>query len=111
MKKMKDPFREAQDAAIAAANDDWKSMYTFFALDFLTHLKKGDVFSGDQVNMYVQAQIGEREIKPAYQALGAMFGKTIRPLIESGLVEVDGFARSVRASNHGHYYRTYRRAR
>lgn len=102
---------ELRDRGIAAvlenSSDDWRHTYRHLAQVFFSRVRVGDVFSGDQVNEFVESQTDLRPHCP--QAKSAGFYRFIRPMLEIGVVAQDGFRKSVRASNHSRYCRTYKR--
>lgn len=98
---------QGQEAAIANEPGRWTKEYLVLAHQYISGLPDGLTFSGDQVNAFIKLVVNEEPHSP--QVKSAQFAKFIRPLLENGKVEVVGFEKSVKASNHSRYVRKYRK--
>jgi len=109
MKPTKNPFLEAQEAAIKAAGDEFKTVYKFHFAEYLSTLKQGDLFSGDQAHQFIKTRLPKEKMPASSNVWGASFGASVRPLLKHGILSVDGYAPSLNQRNHGHPYKVYKR--
>lgn len=84
----------------------WKGLYEIEAAQFVNQIPAHDLFTGEEVHAHVRSKIGDPDTPNLW---GCCFRKLINEKLEAGHVIVTGIKKSVRASNHSHFYRQYKK--
>ena len=84
----------------------WKGLYEIEAIRFINLVPANDFFTGEMVHEYIRHKIGDPDSPNLW---GCCFRKVINEKILNGHVVVSGIKKSVRASNHSHFYRQYKK--
>lgn len=94
-------------AVIKAQRERWRKEYRQHAELFLASLRRGQTFTGEEMNSYISGQIP----KPTHpNAWGGMFSGVITQWLTVGRVAETGELEKARRKRlHAHKYRVYRR--
>ena len=93
---------------------DWRvqqrwfsSAYQYEASTYFANLQPGMTFTADVMHQTISPNIPYEPVSP--NAWGGAFQGFIAPLLETQQAEIVGYRPSVRASNHKHAYKEYRK--
>lgn len=85
----------------------FRCAYQYEASKYFADLQPGMTFSASAMHTVIEANILYQP--RSSNVWGAVFQAFITPLINTQQAEVSGYQQSVRASNHKHAYKEYRK--